>query len=171
MARGNHPGRGGKRGGDRGGQRGRGFSQNGRGRGRGGYNPIDDLDFTVHDYDESTCSSSLMTVTWCDNLSQMPLEVVVADSIALADVDAGVVVDTQHHEEGFLAHFVVEIIRPEVASTISAVDLIALEGAVEAGSPSTNLSKITMWVWVEEARPGAQQDLIVEEWETIGNRV
>lgn len=69
----------------------------------------------------------------------MPLVVVVADSIALADVDADGVVDTQHPEEGFLAHFVVDIIHPEVASTISAVDLIALEGAVEAGSPSTNL--------------------------------
>lgn len=51
MARGNRAGRG--RGGDRGGQRGRGFSQNGRGRGRGGFNPIDDLDFTVYDFDES----------------------------------------------------------------------------------------------------------------------
>lgn len=67
----------------------------------------------------------------------MPPEVdsaVVVGSIVLVGRVVDAVVATRHHGEGFVA----DIIHPEEVSTI-AVDTTALEGAVEARSPSTNL--------------------------------
>ena len=139
MARGKHSGRGGN-GSNRGSHRGRGFAQNGRGRGRGGYNPLDDLDFTIYDYENGTNLLDLLGSLWLHRDIQISLEVVlvVTDSTVPAVEDADVVAATRHLERDLQRHFVEATILPEEASTINVVDLIVHGAVAEGGSRSIN---------------------------------